>query len=1035
MAFPLLLLIVAAAQFVIGELLRPRPGDAIPQQPERPTIDQTRVRPFVVGNRLLKNPPILWWGDYGRTPVYEQVKILFGLIKKKFIKAWQYRYGLHLYLDWTLADSTALGLGNLYVNERFVGFLATSVFGSASFSFDIPGFFGGDGDTGQGGLKLVGTVYKPDIQTAGKDSYLVARLGNTPSYREASHIVFHGISGTSGGSYWGNNPGQVQSIWVEVSKWLGGASSPGALRFIDNGDGFTDANPADVIYNLLTSKEMFAGISPDEIDNDVPFPRGTLSDASFALYLEGLGISHIFDRSQPVEEMIAEVLRHIDGVIYTDLATGRIKMKLARKDYTESSLPVIDNNTVKEIVECRRQATAPLINRVYVTYLDRKLLDKPVTIYAENPALIAAQGRVVASDPINYPMFSSRRNAQKAAERDLRALSADLIRLTLRCDRTWSTVKIGDVYKWQDPANANRTEIIRITGVDYGELGGDIIIHAKGDVFAQPSQVVFGTVDSGWTDPQSSQALAAPNYGAIEMPYWFQREDEQHVIAYASRPNAAHTGYDLYVGGVLDTSNLDFTPTGQLTASLDAYAGGVTTTITINNVVDSNRLVSGNNYARGQGLFLIDGEILAYQNLVDNGDGSFTLQSVRRGLLDTVPTTHTTGARVWFLTMAAPEAAFSDAIQNGTSVLVEHLTKTVADMLTTSEAPDFNLGLTKRAGRPLRPAYFTVNGSYTTTTIPATGDVVLAWRSRNRLTEQDILAQDAPATPREAGTTYTLKIYNDAGTLIRTEANIAADTFTYTNAQETSDNGGLSTSLTFVLYTVRGSLTSFQAWVRQVTRPGGSLPAPPAFTPAGSYTPPPSSIGGIIAVDTASAPNNGDVLAFNTSTGQASFTAPNFLTARETDNNPTGQVNTLAVPHDTLSVASGVATYKPLASVRVDFDGAGFAIQTTIDPGALRVPFDCVIEKWSVYEVSGTAGTITIDLRRDTHANFPPDAADSICGTGTKPGIASSGVKAEGTNFSNWTTTTLNKDDILYAVVTAAATVKHVVLDLQVRRL
>lgn len=118
-----------------------------------------------------------------------------------------------------------------------------------------------------------------------------------------------------------------------------------------------------------------------------------------------------------------------------------------------------------------------------------------------------------------------------------------------------------------------------------------------------------------------------------------------------------------------------------------------------------------------------------------------------------------------------------------------------------------------------------------------------------------------------------------------------------------------------------------------------------------------------------------------------------------------------------------------------EFDGAGSAITTAIDPAVIpRIPWNCKILSWTVVEITGTAGTITIDLQQDTYANFPPTGADSITGTGTKPGIASSGVKATGSTFTNWASVPpiLTKDDQLYAVVTAAATVKHIVLELQV---
>ena len=50
----------------------------------------------------------------------------------------------------------------------------------------------------------------------------------------------------------------------------------------------------------------------------------------------------------------------------------------------------------------------------------------------------------------------------------------------------------------------------------------------------------------------------------------------------------------------------------------------------------------------GTNLVLINNEILAWRNMVDNLDGTFTFQGVYRAVLDTLPANHASGDRVWF---------------------------------------------------------------------------------------------------------------------------------------------------------------------------------------------------------------------------------------------------------------------------------------------------------------------------------------------------------------------------------------------------
>lgn len=98
----------------------------------------------------------------------------------------------------------------------------------------------------------------------------------------------------------------------------------------------------------------------------------------------------------------------------------------------------------------------------------------------------------------------------------------------------------------------------------------------------------------------------------------------------------------------------------------------------------------------------------------------------------------------------------------------------------------------------------------------------------------------------------------------------------------------------------------------------------------------------------------------------------------------------------------------------------------------VRLPIDyrCVLTGYTL--AADATGSLVIDLRNDTFANYPPTGADSICG-GAKPTLASANRTTTST-LSGWTTT-LNAGDVLAAVIESISTIKRVTLVLRTRRI
>ncbi len=117
-----------------------------------------------------------------------------------------------------------------------------------------------------------------------------------------------------------------------------------------------------------------------------------------------------------------------------------------------------------------------------------------------------------------------------------------------------------------------------------------------------------------------------------------------------------------------------------------------------------------------------------------------------------------------------------------------------------------------------------------------------------------------------------------------------------------------------------------------------------------------------------------------------------------------------------------------MAAIEYVFDGGG-AVLTTGIKGDVRIPFACTIN--SVTLLADQAGSIVIDIWKDTYANYPPTVADTITAA-AKPTL-SAASKSEDTTLTGWTTS-IAAGDTLRFNVDSVTTCTRVVLILKVTK-
>lgn len=572
-----------------------------------------------------------------------------------------------------------------------------------------------------------------------------------------------------------------------------------------------DANPVLAVYELLTDLRYGLGIPAVRVD-DVGFKAAAVICAT-----EGLGISMQFDTQASADQLIGEILRHCDGLLYSDPQTGLWSISLARGGYDPSTLPLltVDSASAQDFSrgswrETTNEATIRFASRI------NNFNDRMVKAY--DAANIQVTGEV-RPQTIDFKGISSEAAAALVAIRVLKTLTYPLSKIKIVANRTAWKFRPGGLFRFTWVPLGIVNQVFRITRIGYGSLtDGKITIDAVEDIFGINSTTFVAPPASGWVNPVGAPAAPVAQE-LLEFPYHFL-QDGIHALALMVRGDTTTKSFEIWLdegAGYFDSVEIfGSCPSGLLAAGYLAATPALDPTgftLATSGLVDVDLIdsVTAPDVANGKLLALIENEIVSIQTKTQNSDGTFTFSNVLRGVCDTVPVDHPAGARVWFISEGAgltkPAPYASDL-----TVTAKFLPINLAGEFPISSASAVTVTTRSRFARPYPPGDLTMQAqAYAVRYSTVTGDLVIAWKSRNRLTQTaagTLVAQDHADITPETGTTYTVKI-TVGGVLIRTVTAIAVETYTYTAAQRVLDDPDGTKIVLIQVFSNANSLDSF----------------------------------------------------------------------------------------------------------------------------------------------------------------------------------------------------------------------------------
>lgn len=239
-----------------------------------------------------------------------------------------------------------------------------------------------------------------------------------------------------------------------------------------------DANPADVIYNIFTSKLGKLGLPHTLLDTN------SFYECAVTLYNEGHGFSFVYESAQTGREMLDLVLSQIDGLYYEDPVTGRIYLKLIRGDYDPTGVPRVHPLNCSELTNHASGGWTDIPNKIRIKYDDRLNGYKTDSVTAQNPANAVGQDGDVIESVLDFPGCKVRDLARDICDRELSARSRPMMKCRAICDRSFYNVVPGDVIELTWPDWHISGMLMRVGGVTRGTLAnGDIVLDLIQDFF------------------------------------------------------------------------------------------------------------------------------------------------------------------------------------------------------------------------------------------------------------------------------------------------------------------------------------------------------------------------------------------------------------------------------------------------------------------------------------------------------------------------------------------------------------------------
>ncbi len=375
------------------------------------------------------------------------------------------------------------------------------------------------------------------------------------------------------------------------------------------------ANPAYVIYYILNN---LLNIKNTHINKDL------IDYAAQLLYTEGLGVSFLLSRSKKVTKWIKEILRHIDGVLYFDVFTGKYVLKLLRADYDINTITALTEADTAQ-VKITRGTWKDVITTFIFVYTNT-VAGKTDSITVSNTAAKEVLG-YDRPKKYSFPMISTTTALDKVITSVVKKEGFPKASIKLKISlMDFPNIYPGDVFSFEYIEKNIPKTIYRVT-----KLAGDssstsyLEIEAIEDIFGH-SLGLNTTITQPISNTVNYDITSIPNtYTLHELDNEFTTSPL--LIMVAGKPATSEIITQITMINTVNGIQTNTPITSAFTLNTDIPQGYTYNLDTVFNITDNSGLLYNKNYGdtefqRHLGLIFINHKVFTYKSISKQANGT-----------------------------------------------------------------------------------------------------------------------------------------------------------------------------------------------------------------------------------------------------------------------------------------------------------------------------------------------------------------------------------------------------------------------------
>lgn len=583
------------------------------------------------------------------------------------------------------------------------------------------------------------------------DETMLADEDDTPGYVGTAYILLKNVRSDL----------PLDNITFELERF------PDTLSIgVDNMVGSTDLNLSTILAEVLTNEWGAGGLDIDELDLD------TFLTAAGVMTDEANGGSMLIASEDRLTSIISVVQDQMDSILFPDISNGKLKLALVRPELV-TSIRKFGRRNVLDVRDVSRNSWSDTVEQLRGSYINRSLNYETVPVFILNSAKLTGQSRGRRTGEISYPLVHSQALAQRLLARDLKQYGFPAFNATLVVNRDGADVEPGDVVqvswpKWPTFVNV----VVLVLKVRKSIMQENTVYLTVQQLYLPDMENLTDEPAEGDTTTVDYPAVTPPSAHIMTAPYWMARA--RGVSATTQNPsvpaivlpepaNAFQFSFDVFLrnkpgslGDIRVAGPSSYSTFGKLVDAVNVYDGfedGVIPTLQIYDVINTAYLTSiGEDGVRGGLQFMIIGnEILSFETAEQlTPEGIWELTNVHRGLLDTIPFSHSADADVFIIGNNYLNLTSGFSLPLGYTPEFGIRSNTIfhnglrADDLVTDDWTESQ----NRVWAPLRPHDVRIDGDRLPGTVIVTHDefVIVEWKTRSRTSLVVPLQEDAAET-------------------------------------------------------------------------------------------------------------------------------------------------------------------------------------------------------------------------------------------------------------------------------------------------